>query len=139
MSYLLVFWTNMWNNSLRDFSFALSSVVISIGVSLGHEGFRINNVKSVSFKRWFEINFNVVSYNFVVIKISNWLNYFNFELFTFPIFCAVNRLCNRRISHLGSRNVKNIATISSPPESALIAAMTGLHPNRSETSIKHLI
>ena len=51
---------------------------------------------------------------------------------TFPIFCAVKRLCKRRISHRGSRNVKNIATISSAPESALIAAITGLHPNRSE-------
>ena len=47
------------------------------------------------------------------------------------MFCEVSRLCKCRILHLGSRNVRNIATISSPPESALIAAITGLHPRRS--------
>ena len=46
--YLLACWTSIRNKTLRDFIFALSSVVISDGSSLGQAGYRISNVNIVS-------------------------------------------------------------------------------------------
>ena len=65
--YLIVLCTSMLNKILRDFAFDFSSGVISIGVSLGHAGFRIKSVNIVSLNKELKVLMNIETLNIITI------------------------------------------------------------------------